>query len=213
MTPATKLTHLNLGCGRDTQGPYANWTNLDSVRHPGVDVRADLEDCRSIDGKLPFMEGQFTHIRASHVLEHIVNILPLMQECWRISAHGAEFLIRVPYGSSDSADEDPTHVRRFFRGSFGYFSQAAYGGASYGYLGDWATEKLALRLKPGFTYANWHSNLDALLELIDRGRNIVDEMIVQLRCVKPIRIAGTFVEKAPIDFIFPPETPNAIERR
>lgn len=210
MPPATKQTHLNLGCGRSAV-EFPNWTNLDSVSHPGVDDICDLENCLGSfpSGGLPYASDRFTHLRASHVLEHIRNILPLMQECWRVSQHGAEFLIRVPYGSSDSADEDPTHVRRFFRGSFGYFSQAAYGGASYGYLGDWSTAKIALRLKPGFAYSDWHSNLDALVELIDRGRNIVDEMIVQLRAVKPIRIAGTFVESSPLDFIFPPEISNA----
>lgn len=37
-----------------------------------------------------------------------------MEELHRIAKQDAIFTCRVPYGSSDDAYEDPTHVRQFF---------------------------------------------------------------------------------------------------
>ena len=104
---------LNLGCGRS---PLANWINVDSTALPGVDLVRDLEK-----GPLPYDDGSVEEIRASHFLEHVVRPLSLMQELHRVAKPDALATFRVPYGSSDDADEDPTHVRRYFVGSWGYF--------------------------------------------------------------------------------------------
>ena len=52
----------------------------------------------------------------SHVVEHIHNILPMMQELYRIAQPESKYDHRVPYGSSDDAYEDPTHIRQYFIG-------------------------------------------------------------------------------------------------
>jgi SAM-dependent methyltransferase len=170
---------LNLGCGRNT---LSGWVNIDSARLPGVDIVADLDACRH--SFLPFRDDSFDEFHGSHVMEHLNNTLSFMQELHRISRKGANAVFRVPYGSSDDAFEDPTHVRRYFMNSFAYFSQPAYSRADYGYRGDWATNKITLHVD-----RNRHSGkkVEDIMHEIKTFRNIVLEMVVELRCIKPIR--------------------------
>src|SRR5262245_27370471 len=73
--PPVGLKRLNLGCGNDTR---PGWVNLDVAALPGVDTIADISKCRT--EPLPFPSETFDEILASHVLEHIQDILPLMSE-------------------------------------------------------------------------------------------------------------------------------------
>lgn len=130
---------LNVGCGRT---PMPGWINLDSRALAGVDVVADLEQCAH--APLPFDSDSIDEILVSHVIEHIRSPLPMMQELHRVARPGALATIRVPYGSSDEAWEDPAHVRPYFLQSFGYFSQPYYWRADYGYRGDWRPLKTTL---------------------------------------------------------------------
>lgn len=170
---------LNLGCGRR---PLAGWTNVDIVALPGVDLVADLNDCGNTP--LPFPGDVADSLAMSHVLEHIPNSLPLMQELWRVAKPGADLTIRVPHGASDDAFEDPTHVHQYFVGSFGYFGQPYYWRADYGYRGDWQIESLTLSLRsadhPDRSFA-------AVMARVDTLRNQVLEMTAVLRAVKPAR--------------------------
>lgn len=122
---------LNLGCGRNV---LQGWINLDSVPIEGVDIITDLDDCKNT--KLPFEDNSIDEFLASHVIEHLHNCLPFMEELHRIAKANAKAVFRVPYGSSDDAFEDPTHVRPYFLNSFQYFSQPLYWRADYGYRGD-----------------------------------------------------------------------------
>ena len=93
-------------------------------------------------------------------------------------------VIRVPHGGSDDAWEDPTHLRAYFPGSFGYFSQPFYSNADYGYRADWNPEKLTL-----LVYRSLCAGLTPQ-EIISKSqveRNVVKEMICEMRAVKPMR--------------------------
>lgn len=142
--PAQALSHgpaavvaplrLNLGCGRSA---LPGWINVDQVKLPGVDLVQDLNNMQrdSMWGMAGwdarFSENSVDQFMMSHTIEHITNTLPLMQELHRIAKPDALCTIRCPYGSSDDADEDPTHVRRYFLGSWGYFSQPYFWKAQY----------------------------------------------------------------------------------
>ena len=172
------MKKLNVGCGRNS---ISGWLNLDSVALPNVDMVADLEACG--DRPLPLADDSVDEFLLSHVMVRIRNLLPMMQELHRVAAPNALMTLRVPYGSSDDAFEDPTHVRQCFVGSLGYFSQPYYWRTDYGYRGDWLTESITLHLRPG------QSRLSEaeLWTRVERERNVVREMVATLRAVKPIR--------------------------
>jgi SAM-dependent methyltransferase len=170
---------LNLGCGRS---PLAGWVNVDSVALPGVDLVVDLDDVRA--RALPFPDASVDSFALSHVLEHIRNTLPLMEELHRVARPGATAVVRLPHGASDDAAEDPTHVRAYFPGSFGYFSQPYYWRADYGYRGDWQAQRVTLLVS--VTDLD-RDGIDGLWARIQRERNLVQEMVVELVAIKPIR--------------------------
>lgn len=175
------MPKLNVGCGRNI---LPGWVNLDIAPLPGVDVVADLDACRSTP--LPLADGTVDEFLLSHVIEHLRDPLALMQELHRVASPDARMVIRVPHGASDDAWEDPTHVRPYFLHSFGYFSQPYYWRADYGYRGDWQPKLLRLRVDPA-RFAGLPRSPQAWLQVIERERNVVTEMVAELVAVKPAR--------------------------
>lgn len=171
---------LNVGCGRNT---LAGWVNLDRQKLPGVDVVADL-DYIAEGSELPLFSNSVGEFLLSHVIEHIAEPLALMQELWRIAEPNAVMHIRVPYGSSNDAYEDPTHVRQYFTQSFAYFAQPTYWRADYGYRGDWQPQTVTLSLS-NERYGK--VSKEQMMGEITGYRNVVLEMVCELRAVKPIR--------------------------
>ena len=101
-------------------------------------------------------------------------------------------MIRVPHGGSDDAWEDPTHVRAYFPGSFGYLSQPFYANP----------DKLIL-----LVYRSRCAGLNPQ-QIVTKSqfeRNVVKEMICAMHAVKPIREArrelqtGGQIEIVPVD--------------
>lgn len=181
---------LNIGCGLN-KVPGA--VNLDRSPAVNPDVVFDLELCGT--DPLPFSDDTFDIVLGSHILEHIHNILPLMQELHRVAKPDAKATFAVPYGGNDIAFEDPTHVRFFFLRSFQYFSQAMYGSADYGYRGDWETDSIILKIRPDRVPPNLHA--EQVAEMLHAVRNVCEEMVIGLTCVKPTRPPG-FDPKQPM---------------
>lgn len=169
---------LNVGCGRNH---LDGWVNIDHAALPGVDIVAELDDRDKVS--LPFPDESGDEFLLSHVIEHIRYPLPLMQELWRVAKPGARMTIVCPYGSSDDADEDPTHVRRMFLNSFAYFGQPFYYRADYGYRGDWDLDHLVLDLPARYADTD---DTDAMLDVMIL-RNVVDQITAHLVAVKPAR--------------------------
>lgn len=180
---------LNVGCGRSIS---PGWINLDSMSVPGVDVIFDLESCSK--NKIPLPDDSTNEFLLSHVIEHIHNILPMMQELYRVSQPEAKMVIRVPYGSSDDSFEDPTHVRWCFIGSFGYFSQPFYWRADYGYRGDWQPKKIRLIMEKRFVEGK---NVDQIMDQVMHQRNTVREMVAELFAIKPMRSPAKELQENP----------------
>ena len=168
---------INVGCGRDIM---EGWTNVDRVALPGVD------HIMNFDEHLWPLEwhGKAKEIYMSHVLEHLRNPLFIMEQLWQLADKDCDLIIRVPYGSSDNAWEDPTHVRPYFVGSWAYFSQVYYKGADYGYRGDWDTIEVILDVYSDRCDSNEGSEVYKELKW---KPNMVQEMRAILRPVKPIR--------------------------
>lgn len=103
---------LNLGCGTDIR---PGWVNLDRAALPGVNVVHDLNAV-----PLPFRAGEFDHICAKDVLEHL-DYVPLLRDLHRILADGGTLEIQVPHFTSASSYLDPTHKRGFSVRTFDFF--------------------------------------------------------------------------------------------
>lgn len=194
---------LNLGCGRE---PMKDWVNLDMMDLPGVECVFDLDTCGQTGQNktritLPFAENTFDEMLMSHLLEHLANPLNVLEELWRVAKPGCLLTVRLPYGGSDSAFEDPQHKRPYFLQSFEYFSQPCYWRADYGYRGDWKTKARNLLI-------NKHEfpdsiELKELMFMVNTMRNVVLEFYVELEAVKPLREPlRELAESSPINFVF-----------
>lgn len=105
---------LNLGCGKDIRKGYIN---LDSVRLQGVDKFHNLDKF-----PYPFKDNTFTEIYCSHILEHIEDLVKVMEELYRISKADAKIIIKAPYFTNPGAFSDPTHRHFFTYNTMDYFS-------------------------------------------------------------------------------------------
>jgi len=106
---------LNLGCGENIQKGFMN---LDKVSLKNVDFIWDLEKT-----PIPFSTNSVSEIKCSHILEHIQNFLPLIEELHRICKPHAKIYVSAPYFRYEAAYRDPTHVRFFTEHSFDYFQE------------------------------------------------------------------------------------------
>jgi SAM-dependent methyltransferase len=104
---------VDIGCGGKKQVPGA--IGVDSLPFDGVDIVTDLEK------GLPFNDQEVDHIFAIHVLEHLHDLLGVMNEIHRVLRPSGVLHVLVPYASSVNAVADPTHVRFFNQQTFKYF--------------------------------------------------------------------------------------------
>lgn len=109
---------LLLGCALSAE---PGWVNVDITPHPCVDVVWDLEKT-----PLPFEDNSFDTVLATHVFEHITNLVPLVLDVRRILKPGGHLVAVTPYGSSDDAWDCPHHVRMFTERTWFYFDKGLY---------------------------------------------------------------------------------------
>ncbi len=115
MKKTLEMKKLNIGCGNEIKDGYLN---VDFVKQPGVDLVVDLEKF-----PWPFKDNTFEEVYASHVLEHVVDLIKTMKEIHRISKKGAKIVIRGPHFSCGVSYRDPTHKRFFSYFTFEYFTK------------------------------------------------------------------------------------------
>lgn len=103
---------LDLGCGSHKQ-PGA--IGVDRHRHAAVDVVAHLEH------GLPFADDSVDQVYAIHFLEHVRDLLHLMNEVHRVLRRDGVLHVMVPHWQCVNAVADPTHCRLFHRQTFKFF--------------------------------------------------------------------------------------------
>jgi SAM-dependent methyltransferase len=94
---------VDLGCGATKQ--YPGNIGVDVLRTPGADVVAD------VSRGLPFADASVDLVFAVHVMEHLTNFLPLLDECHRVLRPGGVLHVLAPWWRYVNAVADPTHVR------------------------------------------------------------------------------------------------------
>ncbi|MBS3078626.1 methyltransferase domain-containing protein [Candidatus Pacearchaeota archaeon] len=110
-----KSNKLHLGCGTDIRQGFIN---LDSVKLPGVDIVHNLDKF-----PWPFKDNSFEYIISISTLEHLENLIKVMEEIHRICKNNAIIEIRVPHFASLGAFKDPTHRIFFSYYSMDYFTK------------------------------------------------------------------------------------------
>mgnify|MGYP001170916011 CR=1 FL=1 len=104
---------LHLGCGHKIK---EGWINHDIADLPGVDLVHDLNQY-----PWPIDDNTIDEVFAKDVLEHLPNLIRVMEEIYRITKPGAKVYIEVPYWNSWEAITDPTHVTQFNEYTFTFF--------------------------------------------------------------------------------------------
>lgn len=126
-----KIYKLHLGCGKDK---LPGFVNIDSSEEVGPDMLLDLDK-----DALPFPDNSVDEIKVDHLLEHLHNVIPLLNECNRVLTRNGVINISVPNVAFVTAFQDPTHVRFFTDKTFYYWLTGDFHyenfGKSYGICG------------------------------------------------------------------------------
>jgi SAM-dependent methyltransferase len=118
------LRTLDVGCGGTKQ--RATSYGVDRFPAPGVDVLADLT------ASLPFADGSVDRVYAVHVLEHVLDLVGVMNELHRVLADDGVLHVLSPHWQSVAAVGDPTHVKYLDVQTFKWFC-GPHGGAELWY--------------------------------------------------------------------------------
>jgi len=102
--------------------------HLDIVEGPEVDIVADLNH------GIPLPSNVFDMIIAMDVVEHLHDVVQIINEMHRVLKPDGICYIRVPKWGGVSHRIDPTHVRGFELTSFDFFDDATDFGALNGRL-------------------------------------------------------------------------------
>ena len=123
---------LDVGCGINKK-PGA--IGIDRNPASRADVIADLDHF-----PWPFRDSSFDALYASHVIEHVADVIKSMEEFNRLVRAGGEIVIITPHYTDFSSFCDPTHrwhlnsfSLRYFgenHGGFGYYSNARFAESS-----------------------------------------------------------------------------------
>ena len=139
--------NINLGCGeRTTPG----WTNVDRVKLPGVDVVHDLDRY-----PYPFDTSSADGVVMSHVLEHLTDVVRVMEEIHRILRPGGTLELLVPHYQHANAYADPTHKHFFTEDSMRYFTGES-GYDFYTHVRFRVLERGVRLTNPATRFPKWH---------------------------------------------------------
>jgi hypothetical protein len=104
---------LDLGCGNKK---YPGAVGIDINPISDADIIHDLNIV-----PYPFEDSLFDEIIADNIIEHLDNVILIMEELSRISKLHATIKVIVPYFRAKYAFIDPTHRHHFTVDSFAYF--------------------------------------------------------------------------------------------
>jgi ubiquinone/menaquinone biosynthesis C-methylase UbiE len=131
---------LNIGCGELPIAIKDNDViiNLDKRQTELADVIHDMNVL-----PLPFGDKIFDEVYGIDILEHILHIVPLMDELHRITKEEGLLFIRSTLCDHVNAFTDPTHYHYFTPYSFDYFDPQTKLGEKYGYYSEkkWSIEE------------------------------------------------------------------------
>ncbi|MFN0038623.1 MAG: class I SAM-dependent methyltransferase [Burkholderiales bacterium] len=106
---------LDVGCGKSK---FPGSTGIDFAQNSFADILHDLNVF-----PYPLADHSFDVILCRNVIEHVQNVVGLMEEIHRVGRNGAEIIITTPHFSSVYSYQDPTHLRHLAFDSLDYFTE------------------------------------------------------------------------------------------
>lgn len=88
------------------------------------DIRQGCDFQFDASGKWPFEDNSVGVIRAVDFMEHIPDKIHLINEMYRVLAHGGMLLSETPSTDGRGAFQDPTHCAYYNEHSFWYYTQS-----------------------------------------------------------------------------------------
>ncbi len=116
---------LDVGCGNN-KIPGA--VGIDLVAGTQADIVHDLNVT-----PWPLEDDSFEFVRLWSVLEHLRDVVAVVNEVYRVSKPGATAIIGTPHFSSVNAYSDPTHVHLFSSSFMDYFIEGTELTNRYGF--------------------------------------------------------------------------------
>ncbi len=127
---------LDVGCGINKR---PGSIGIDRNPRSRADVIVDLDHF-----PYPFATGSFDEIHATHVIEHLSDVVRAVEEFHRLARAGALIRIETPHYTDFSSFCDPTHRWHLNSFSFRYFGED-HGG--FGYYSDCRLREISVRIR------------------------------------------------------------------
>ena len=127
---------LDVGCGVNK---YPGSIGVDVNPNTRADVVCNLDHF-----PYPFRDDSFDHLRATHVIEHVRDVVKTMEEFHRLVRDGGTVYIATPHYTDFSSFCDPTHRWHLNTFSFRYFGD---NNAGYGYYSRARFQENKVRVK------------------------------------------------------------------
>jgi SAM-dependent methyltransferase len=127
---------LDVGCGVNK---LSGSIGLDRNPRSRADVLADLDHA-----PYPFRDDVFDAIQATHVIEHVADVMKTMEEFHRLTRRGGRIRLTTPHYTDFSSFCDPTHRWHLNSFSFRYFGED---NAGYGYYSHVRLREISVRVK------------------------------------------------------------------
>ena len=127
---------LDVGCGRNKR-PGA--IGVDRNPRTAADVLCDLDHF-----PWPFRDSSFDELYATHVIEHVADVIRTMEEFHRLVRPGGRVHIVTPHYTDFSSFCDPTHRWHLNSYSFRYFGP---NDAGFGYYSGARFRERKVRLR------------------------------------------------------------------
>ena len=103
-----------MGCGRNK---FDGTEGIDFSDNSYADIMHDLNVF-----PYPIQDNSYDVILCRNVIEHVQDIVGLMEEIHRVGKSKADVIITTPHFSSLYSYQDPTHIRHLAYDSMDYFT-------------------------------------------------------------------------------------------
>lgn len=157
-----EIKKLHIGCGFAKREGYIN---VDSVEAVKPDVLWNLNEF-----PYPFENNTFDEVLAYSILEHLDDVVKVMEELHRVMKPNAVLDITVPYWDGFGFASDPTHKTMFTEHTFEFFT----GKADYAFITTARFVITSLKLDYHAKF-NWMPNF-----IKSRLRFLLKEVVVGL---------------------------------